>query len=148
MIDSLRDTVALMEKKVDQIDCGARWRELEVGYDLKPGKELPENIITNLYILSLYMKSEQMPMLVAKYYPRVLDKIIREQSDPKALKVVFSLLAYHFKKGHCDQSVAMAIVAKINHLISDKQAKSVLMADRKRLLIDMVVILRDLLSNR
>lgn len=62
--------------------------------------------------------------------------------------MAFSLLAYHFKKGHCDQSVAMAIVSKINSLISDKQAKELLLAERKRLLIDLVVILRDLLSNR
>ena len=62
--------------------------------------------------------------------------------------MVFSLLSYHFKKGHCDQSVAMAIVAKVNHLVSDRHAKEALLADRKRLLIDIVVILRDLLSNR
>jgi len=64
------------------------------------------------------------------------------------IRLVLQLLSSQFKKGGFDISVAAVILNKIDKIITNKSLKEVLTSNSKKILIQFIKIIGQLLDNR
>ena len=97
-----------------------------------------------LSIVSLYAQSPNMAELLVKSHQQ-FHRFLALSSNENIVKTIIEILSFAFKNGKVDANSGEKIIDKIDKMISNKNSKEKLNADRKRILIDLVKIIKVIL---